>query len=294
MTGNECLYKYVSAYVGIKILESETIRFSSPKTFNDPYDSDVPILFENTKCLDNKYFINLVKKIKQLPQANTNECEDLGKSLEHYNNLGKRITYDPKKYLDKCFYNLKKYMRILSLSKINDNLLMWGHYADCHKGIVIGFSKSYMLFKNARDVLYSSEIPAVGDKLVKDILMTKSETLEALEKVFLTKSTDWKYEQECRCMFDVRNNYKYISSLKSFKYKCTQPKFIQELEAKENYIHQPFSKNCIKKIFIGTKTNIIDEYRIINIIKSKYPGTKIYKASLSQENFKMIFKEFII
>ncbi len=59
------LYKYTTAEVGLKILETQTIRFSNPKTFNDRYDCNMPIIFKNSKKLDNNCFINLNKKVRE-------------------------------------------------------------------------------------------------------------------------------------------------------------------------------------------------------------------------------------
>ena len=40
----ERIYKYISLETAIKILENNSLKFSKPSTFNDPFDSDVNLL----------------------------------------------------------------------------------------------------------------------------------------------------------------------------------------------------------------------------------------------------------
>jgi len=44
-----------------------------------------------------------------------------------------------KRHLDEFQEDKKRRYAVLSLSRTNNNLLMWAHYCDCHRGFVIGF-----------------------------------------------------------------------------------------------------------------------------------------------------------
>jgi hypothetical protein len=78
--------------------------------------------------------------------------------------------------------------RIYCLTPHPDLTLMWSHYADNHRGICLEFStENNDLFSNACKVSYRKEYPQWS-------LHTMDEYLE----VFLTKSDDWKYEEEYR------------------------------------------------------------------------------------------------
>lgn len=124
-------------------------------------------------------------------------------------------------------------MRILCLSKNNDNILMWGHYAYNHKGFVIGFDRNYRFFKGAFKVYYSDSIPKLGDGILYDFLIQKNETLEELRKIFLTKSKLWEYENEYRCAFDVEKKYQYLSTMPNAEMLLTN--FIEELKCNLTY-----------------------------------------------------------
>lgn len=82
----------------------------------------------------------------------------------------------------------KESLRIVSLSRNKDDILMWAHYADGHRGVVIGVEVNpYIL----RKVTYSNDmfnIPNLGMISNLDIA-----------KVILTqKHLAWSYEQEER------------------------------------------------------------------------------------------------
>ena len=94
---------------------------------------------------------------------------------------------------------------LLSVSKTAQNPTMWTHYADRHKGIVIGidfdniFSGANKAISIRMDpVVYSDKRPIVD--VLKDPLDT--DWLEKESKIILmTKSLDWQYERELRNIF---------------------------------------------------------------------------------------------
>lgn len=285
------LYKYTTAEVGLKILETQTIRFSNPKTFNDPYDSDMPIVFENPKKLTKEYFIRLSSNTKKYARLGLNERNLLNDVISLLKNDSHNFKLNPNSYLAEALKPFKQDMRILSLSNNNSNILMWGHYANSHKGIVIGFNTTEMFFRHPRKINYANDIPKLGSALINDLILTKDESLEEFKMLLQTKSADWKYEEEYRCIFSVHRNYTFFSKNPSV---CKMhPNYIKELKNKENFIHQPFSSKCLNSVYIGLNTNIIDCHKIVAIVRNKYPQAKIYRAFLSENEFKVEFEEII-
>lgn len=286
------LYKYTTPEVGLKILETQTIRFSNPKTFNDPYDSDMPIVFENPQKLTKEYFINLCLELKKHPEVIKFPIYfDLDEALKVLSNSTKNIEVDSTYYIYQTLYKLKKYMKILSLSKNNHNLLMWGHYAKNHTGLAIGFNTNCMFFQQAIEIKYSKEIPKLKNVIVEDLLLQKDETFEEFKKIFETKNDNWKYEEEYRCVFDVNRNYEFLSSIPNVE--NLYPNFIQELKSNDDFIHQPFIPKCVNSVYLGINTSPKYTYKIMSIIKNKYPHAKIYRAFLSENEFKVEFEEII-
>ncbi len=80
----------------------------------------------------------------------------------------------------------KKELRICSLSKSNNNPLLWGHYANGNKGIAIGV-RSFFAKKDLIKVTYGNQIPFFDDINVL-----------SANQILCYKTTPWKYEKEWR------------------------------------------------------------------------------------------------
>jgi len=88
----------------------------------------------------------------------------------------------------------KKFMSIFCASGTRDDGLLWAHYASGHRGIAIELdANADGVLRIARPVEYQEEFPII------DVLHDDAET--KLRKGLLTKSRDWKYEQEFRALF---------------------------------------------------------------------------------------------
>jgi hypothetical protein len=81
----------------------------------------------------------------------------------------------------------KKELRICSLSEINNDILMWSHYANGHRGVAIGVEINTNKYAVNR-VIYD------GQKTVSD---TNYNNLSA-EEILKHKADCWEYEQEWR------------------------------------------------------------------------------------------------
>ena len=91
-----------------------------------------------------------------------------------------------------------KDFEICSYSKRKNNLLMWSHYADSHKGVCLEYEIDDTEYKKSYfEVTYSKNQPIIENIRKNNHGMVKiSESAEF--QVFLTKSPDWKYEKEIR------------------------------------------------------------------------------------------------
>ena len=88
-------------------------------------------------------------------------------------------------------------VNFVSLSRNHKNLLMWSHYADCHKGFVVAFHRSHSFFRNSNSVRYRrlrSDLNGAPPHSLTPEDVTKSITLE--------KAVDWAYEEEERLFLD--------------------------------------------------------------------------------------------
>lgn len=102
------------------------------------------------------------------------------------------INKNPKRDEIEKFLDEAHEIRILSFTQKHDNLLMWSHYADYHKGMCLIFEYPYLTYP----VIYSDDFPSV------DFTETEpSIRIIQFFNVLRTKSTHWSYEEERRQMF---------------------------------------------------------------------------------------------
>ena len=110
------------------------------------------------------------------------------------------------------FEPYKRFMKrtcVLSLSANRDNILMWSHYADHHKGICLGFDKEKISrgFVDISDgveipdnVIYSTNVNDSIDKLFTN--SNNSISLQLIPRIIHTvlniKNPLWEYEEEIR------------------------------------------------------------------------------------------------
>lgn len=104
-------------------------------------------------------------------------------------------------FLERAF----KKMGIVSFSETNDNLLMWSHYADNHRGIVVAFSTAHDFFKEdgsksrqlGRVHYRKDRMKALPQRLKNGFYMSDS------TRVYFEKSDEWIYEKEHRLISDL-------------------------------------------------------------------------------------------
>lgn len=267
------LYKYSTIETARKILNNGTFRYSSPITFNDPFDIQTELHFPFN--------------IEQLPEiilARMNELvtDDLDVGVDPYDSWGEIIIFLRKKYLqgDYTLSNLKEYViplldylcniieqtraqyneewkkdrkkvKIFCLSEKYQDILMWSHYANYHTGVC--FKLKVMPDKEnticaARKVNYNTKPPTfftVEDWVDSVLLNKKIDVGEIYMEYPLIKYNIWEYEAEWRVWapFDQSQD--------------------------ENYLDMPIHKDEIESIYIGSKADLELSKEIIQLGKNR-------------------------
>lgn len=105
-----------------------------------------------------------------------------------------RIPID-KVSLEAAVTDMRQY-GVLSLSEISDNILMWSHYADSHKGFCIEFertdSNELGNWDHCLPVLYDEYLPTFAPAELLD--------KKVVSNILTTKSRLWSYEKEWRIL----------------------------------------------------------------------------------------------
>ncbi|HIF9075994.1 TPA: DUF2971 domain-containing protein [Photobacterium damselae] len=201
------LYKYLPDSEGsLKVLLDGTLKFSSYDEFNDPFDCIVDY--------DVKSSIEYIKSRPELFKAAGDQNNlSPAKRLQMKNVMLKAI--EKSLISGKLNNDISSKWGICCLSSICDNILMWSHYADNHRGFIVEFSteqqKQGMVnnpeyYLASWPIKYSKEMPHRS-------LSTRD--FDGVQEQFLTKSLDWEYENEYRCINHIKGAgvYKFDTSM---------------------------------------------------------------------------------
>lgn len=193
-------------------IEHGKFWFSSPTKFNDPIDCGISLnttgntpfftdilakgFLEIGKAtgtsIKNPLNINsITDSIQQFTSNITSNAEAIGNELSEA------------KADQAAYTNLKEKFAssgILSLSELDDNILMWSHYAQQHKGICIELERNSFNILGMPDhtlpVRYSIKAPIIDARCYRKA--DNDERNEIENSLVLTKASDWTYEREWR------------------------------------------------------------------------------------------------
>lgn len=244
------IYKYVSR---LDVIENASIRFSQAGALNDP--------FETTPCYSEyrEYLLETLTK-------------------NHGGLIPPEIVPNLMPTIDGVLAGVSEtmgnYFVILSLTKKNNNGLMWAHYADSHKGYVIGFDSENSFFQpgngkaidGLRDVIYSSDraiVPRTGlNPLSRDELALFN------EQFFFTKSSDWGYEEEVRILAHPAAADDSSKEFAGYKVCLFN-----------------FPRDSVREIILGCKMQSDMRDKLVENVRKNYPNAVILQAKLNDKKF---------
>lgn len=187
------VYKYLPFSDGSKrILTDGTMKFTHHSEFNDPFDCITAYDIEKSMAYMRSR-PDLFKKAGIHLKLSPAQRVSKRKQMEN----GVRRSLENGEFHDGVVGNVG----ICCLTKKPDNILMWSHYAENHKGFVVEFDVEHhdenIHMGNVEeklfgwDVEYNQSMP---------IITAGERDFNAVKNVFLTKSPDWAYEEEYRVL----------------------------------------------------------------------------------------------
>ena len=224
------IYKYRPCDTNtLDALKNNYLWFSKLNDFNDPYDGLMRTSFEHTQN-EFEAFVVLHKE-DWTPQTLS----------QFYQN--------PKSFLENGLEQARKSVKVCCFSEQNDNILMWSHYANCHKGICLEFEyaeNETNLFHTFRSVQYSRSYDCCNYFRCSQ---------KYVEKMVFTKALDWSYEKEYRAAF-------------------------AQLEGNQVF----YSPSALRRIIFGCKTT--EDYK--NKVKAIAPNSVRYaECKLNEYHYKL-------
>lgn len=177
-----------------EIFVEHKLYFARPSDFNDPFDCRFSNEFKGTQSEMDAY-INRTTKDK-LKRLGLPRSERRGLRKEYRASLrGKNKKIETE--IEERLVSWIETFGVLSLSKAPDEILMWSHYADCHRGICLEFldDPNDRFFGKALPVDYSEHYPVINH--------VKDNNDQRLRKSLLTKAKRWEYEKEHRIIHNL-------------------------------------------------------------------------------------------
>lgn len=171
-----------------EIITQNLMYFSNPSAFNDPFDCRPVFSLEGTAKEQEAYFLGVYSR--QAPYldraARRAEVRKVLKSSDKSPVRPKAV----RNFADFYYANISGRVGLLCLTEAPDDILMWSHYADSHRGVCLGFAADGASFHTALRVRYELARPVVNP--------IKHDPDEMLEMALLTKARHWEYEREWR------------------------------------------------------------------------------------------------
>ncbi len=245
------VYKYLSPNRA-SVLEDGLIRFTQSGALNDPFETT-----PNMRKLEQSFRGHAIRMIEQA------ELSTLDYAIAR-SKVGSHV----KKYLEEFHRNNTNNYAILSLSKVPNNLLMWAHYCDSHRGFVLGFDSTHRFFQTREfkrfstlaEVHYSNERPVMPAPVEWD------GSQEQIEKAL--SSEDWEYEQELRMIANPK----------------IADRRVDGVDGHNIYLFK-LPDECLSEVIFGARMLSEERLQIARLAKNRYPHARLFSTALNQEKF---------
>lgn len=286
----EAFFKYYTVESAKATLRSTARKWSTPLLFNDPFDNQFDLRFEEPSeelaKANLAHFIKVLSSkepfkpnqfgpqtpsmelLRQVHAANPNleySAEDLAYLLEgELEGMQKVATIAPE--TNDEIRRIMADTSIFCLSETHDNLLMWSHYAQNHTGAVIKFLAlpevdSPLIV--AQPVRYSEHMPRLKFASLLDFYEAR---MNVLETITLSKSVVWSYEKEWRIVASLRD--------KTLDHEIL-----------------PFAPEEVGAVYLGCKMTPEGRSEVIDVTRSHYPNAAIFQAEKHHGEFALEFRE---
>ena len=203
MNTPKILFKYLD-HRGLDLLTNRRVLATPPNKLNDPLEF-TPIIDDNPtdeeiwgKISHPDYMRELWEGVGRRESYEIFQQRHLeGKELltAEHRKLAPEVT---ESYRQEFIESTGAASGLVCFSRRNDGILLWSHYADGHKGFVVGFGVPQLVNSFGREdgtlveVVYSETRPNMGS------VYSNVEDENIRTAIIRTKSPEWKYEEEYR------------------------------------------------------------------------------------------------
>ena len=287
------LIKFCDINTALKILNSQSLRWSAPHLYNDPFelnhqsDTDftaqqllqgitkeaLAVLFGGAEPTGNNELVQALKRWQYEGRFdNEQEAETVLKQLVL------PIAQQQQKAVNQYLQDWQSYaknIRVCCFSNHVKNTACWQRYAQEHHGIALAFDSNENSLQNAKPVSYAEHpISATSLKEQIDIAFGRSTapSKDDFGTLLLHKPAAEQAEQEWRCL---------------------------ELEDKEAlsdeqlwYKAKPFETEHLTALYFGLNTTDSDKIMLKNLVAKAYPHCRIYQSELPNNSYNLAFYDY--
>ena len=275
------LYKYLPPS-RINVIRDCTIRFTQYGDFNDPFELNPNINkiaeeSEITKLVDRDFVQLIEEEYSKNPIISAFISKESFIQLaegkkEHVKNATVGMERQLVSLLPGMLQTISNSLfGALSLSEIRNHKLMWSHYANEHRGYVIGFNSEHQFFNQKKTDGDELRHPRKIDYREKPPVINLMNTSGA--ELFFVKSLEWEYESEWRMLMPLSNSSKVIER---------QPYPAHLFD---------FPIESVTEVILGERMSEQDKEIIKSLMHNRnYNHIKLYQAELDNTSFEIVIK----
>jgi hypothetical protein len=286
-------FKYAARSTALRVIASKRFRWSSPTKFNDPFDHQVGF----SPDIDKQRFAALLTASSErviftdievpagvsvlsdlsLKLRSIRDRLDRKKVLEELHQSAEEVAANLEKHFDKFNTVLHEQLchsRVFCVAEQHDNVVMWSHYAEEHRGVVFKLrcvDEIDNTLLAAGKVQYTARfIPFLTEEVYTKHLTGEQriDLIPLIWEIAFTKHIDWAYEREWRVHVALLNE-----------------------PAGDGYATYKEDERVFEAIYLGCRMEPGDVQAICKHAKEYLPQMKIYKAEKSRRAFALTFSE---
>ena len=244
-----------------RMLTHNAIFFTSARNFNDPFDCTIPVEIED---VSDSYVKERIVRLQR--ESTPNISDDELQVIVDYE-MSQRTWENPVE-LQKWHENYQesKFSQgIFGLSEPRDNLLMWSHYANSHKGFCVGFDTSALeaFFKRIFEEDEKHIVFPVKVEYQRNYPIFRFHGMDYREfyvRPLTTKSADWGYEKE----------YRYIRMEKAD-------------------VQYSLDSGIIVEVILGCQMPSEHKSEIKEVLREKGSKAELFEARMKEKSFGLDF-----
>ena len=167
-------------------------------------------------------------------------------------------------------------MRVFSVSEVKDDILMWAHYAEYHRGAVLALRPlpgMRAALREAVPIRYTRDIPvmASAEQWANHLLGTAPIDFPTFFHAFaFSKSEHWRYEREWRCRILHADPKRDVPGM-PLVWAC------------------PLLPDEVVAIYLGCRIEPANRTALLDVVRSHFPAAEVFEAAKSRTRFALEF-----